>query len=126
MARSGKRILVVDDETDVMLTLKVCLEEYGFMVDGFNDPIPALKNFKAEMYDLLLLDIKMPEMNGLELYKEIKKQDNEVKVCFFTAGETYNATYAEIYNTLGVECFIQKPIATEALIKRIGNILVST
>jgi YesN/AraC family two-component response regulator len=52
-----------------------------------NNPVSAMKNFKARVYDLLMIDIKMPVMNGLELYKEIKKKDNEIKVCFLTAGD---------------------------------------
>jgi two-component system, OmpR family, response regulator ChvI len=123
---SKKRILVVDDEVDVMLTLKLCLEENGFTVDAYINPVSAIKNFKAGLYDLIMIDIKMPDINGFELYKEIKKKDNEVKVCFLTAGDTYYASYADIFNALGVECFIQKPIENEELIGRIKNMLVST
>jgi len=79
---SKKRILVVDDEVDVMLTFKLCLEENGFIVDAHNNPVSAINNFKAGLYDLLMIDIKMPDVNGFELYKEIKKKENEVKVFF--------------------------------------------
>jgi two-component system, OmpR family, response regulator ChvI len=127
MAISKKRrILVVDDEVDVTLTLKLCLEENGFIADTYDNSACAIKNFKAGVYDLLMVDIKMPGMNGFELYKEVKKKDNEVKVCFLTAGDTYYASYADIFNTLGIECFIQKPIENEELIGRIKNMLVST
>jgi DNA-binding response OmpR family regulator len=67
--------------------LKKALEQSGFSLDVFNDPISALLNFKADYYDLILLDIKMPEMNGYELYQEIKKKDDKIKVCFVTASE---------------------------------------
>jgi DNA-binding response OmpR family regulator len=123
---SKKRILIVDDEVDVMLTLKLCLEENGFIVDAYNNPVSAIKNFQAGVYDLLMIDIKMPDVNGFELYKEIKKKENEVKVCFLTAGDTYYTSYADICNTLDVECFIQKPIENGELIGRIKNILIST
>ena len=85
----NERVLIVDDEPDVNLAVKIVLEENGFQVDSFTDPFLALENFRkqAGMYDLLMLDIKMPEMNGFELYKQIKKIDDKVKVCFLTAGE---------------------------------------
>ena len=85
----SKRVLLVDDEPDLNLTLKITLEENGFKVDSFTDPLSALENFKEEvagMYELLILDIKMPEMDGFELYRQIKKIDDKVKVCFLTAG----------------------------------------
>ena len=85
------RILLVDDEPDVTISIKLGLEtqEKGFVVDISNDPIEALANFKAESYDLLLLDIKIPQMNGFELYEKIRKIDNKIKVCFITAFEVY-------------------------------------
>ena len=82
---TNARILLVDDEYDISLTFKIVLEESGFIVDSFNDPLLALTNFKAGTYNLLLLDIKMPKMNGFELCKQLKKIDSSVKVCFITA-----------------------------------------
>src|SRR5437588_7586187 len=91
------RILLVDDEYDVAITLKTILEEeqesssYNkFEVDIFNDPKLALSNFKAGCYDLLLIDILMPKMNGFELCKQLKGVDDKVKVCFITAYEIYS------------------------------------
>jgi CheY-like chemotaxis protein len=80
-----RRILIIDDEPDISLALESVLEGSGFRVDSFNDPLLALKNFKASVYFLFILDSKMPKMNGFELYLEIKKIDNKVKVCFLTA-----------------------------------------
>src|SRR5919112_746897 len=80
-------ILIVDDEPDITSSLKMGLEYNGFEVHTFNDSIEALSNFKAGLYDLVLLDIKMPKMNGFELCQEIKKEDEKVKVCFLTAFE---------------------------------------
>lgn len=76
------KILIVDDDTDITLAFKKGLENDGFKVDVFNDPVEALSNFEASKYDLLLLDIRMPKMNGFELYKEMDKIDNDIKVCF--------------------------------------------
>jgi len=77
--------LIIDDEPDISLALESVLEGSGFRVDSFNDSLLALKNFKASVYFLFILDSKMPKMNGFELYLEIKKIDNKVKVCFLTA-----------------------------------------
>jgi DNA-binding response OmpR family regulator len=113
------KILIVDDEPDVTLTLKNGLEENGFSVDAFNDPKAALSNFKAAYYDLLLVDIKMADLNGVQLYQEIKKKDNSAKVCFITAYEVYYDRLKEDFPTLDVGCFIKKPIETQKLVKRI-------
>jgi CheY-like chemotaxis protein len=79
------RILLVDDEHDITFGLRIGLENNGFVVDAFNDPQEALSNFKAGLYDLSLIDVKMPKMNGFELYRELEKIDNKAKVCFITA-----------------------------------------
>ena len=78
--------MVVDDEDDVNVTLRIVLKDQ-FLVDVFNDPFVALENFKPGLYDLLLIDIRMPKMNGLVLCNKLRKIDSKVKVCFITAGE---------------------------------------
>jgi len=115
------KILIVDDDTDITLAFKKGLENDGFNVDVFNDPQEALSNFEASKYDLLLLDIRMPKMNGFELYKEIDKIDNDVKVCFITAFEVYYEALREVFPSMEVECFIRKPIEIGNLVKRIKN-----
>jgi two-component system, OmpR family, response regulator ChvI len=84
-----KKILLVDDEQDITSSLKIGLEDNGFSVDIFNDAILALSNFKAGMYDLILLDVKMPQINGFELSEKIREIDSKVKACFITAYEVY-------------------------------------
>ena len=90
-----KRILVVSPEDDVNLALKSALEQvegnasggsYYFRVDCFNNPVLALKNFKNGLYDLLIADVIMPQINGFDL-AEVKKIDQKVRVCFLIAGE---------------------------------------
>ena len=121
-----KRVLVVDDEPDISLILKMVLEDSGFEVNSFEDPISALNSFEVGLYDLLILDIKMPEMDGFELYHEIRKKDNKVKICFLTASEMY---YKKLRNeefcSLNKDLFIQKPIENEELMKQINKILSS-
>jgi DNA-binding response OmpR family regulator len=123
----NKRVLLVDDEPDLNLTLKITLEENGFKVDSFTDPLSALENFKGEaagMYELLILDMKMPNMNGFELYRQIKKIDDKVKICFLTAGEMdYEQFRKELFPALDNNCYIQKPIENETLIKRLNKII---
>jgi DNA-binding response OmpR family regulator len=116
------RILVVDDERDVNTALREVLEHNGFKVDSYDDPVLALKNFKAQLYDLVILDIKMPKLDGFALYREIKRFDKKVKVCFLTAGEMYYGVYSDIFS-LPANRFIRKPISNEELIKRINEII---
>ena len=113
------RILIVDDEDDVNLLFKMVLEDNGYKVDTFNDPLVALQNFTAGAYDLVLLDMLMPKMNGFELYQKIKMLDDKVKICFLTAsGEEFRKKVASTATINRTEnCFIIKPIENEELIK---------
>ena len=118
------KILVVDDDHDVSITLKAILEgeeesSKEFELDVFNDPGLALLNFKAGWYDLLLLDILMPKMNGFELYQQLKNIDDKVKVCFITAYEIYYRALRDLFPTIEVDCFIAKPIGKKELVTRI-------
>jgi DNA-binding response OmpR family regulator len=84
-ATMKNRILIVDDEDDINLLFKMVLEDNGFKVDTFNDPLVALQNFTDGAYDLLLLDMLMPKMSGFGLYQKIRMLDDKVKICFLTA-----------------------------------------
>jgi len=117
------KLMAEDDEADITFTLKVVLEQCGFLVDVFNNPNTALINFKPNYYDLILLDVKMPQMNGFELYREIKKKDDKVKVCFVTAYEVYYESLKKEFPKLEVGCFISIPIDIDDLVKRINKVL---
>jgi DNA-binding response OmpR family regulator len=120
----GIRIMVVDDEHDLTLFYHMCLEYYGYEVETYNDPKEALSNFKPDYYDLVILDIKMPKMDGFELYKEIKEKDPNVRACFLTASELYYKKFrSREYSTLDKELFICKPIGNEELIKEINQLI---
>ena len=109
-----RRILVVDDEPDLTMLCRMSLEHSGFEVDTFNDSQEALSKFKPGSYDLIILDIKMPKMDGFELYYEIKKKDYNAKVCFLTASELYYEEFrTNEYNALDKKLFIRKPIDNE-------------
>ena len=120
-----KRILVVDDERDINLTLKFVLEGNNFKVDSFTNPLVALQNFKIGLYDLVLLDVKMPVMNGFGLYQAIRKLDDKVKICFLTAVSDvyYEGFGKQAFPNIEKKCIIQKPIENELLIKQIKSIM---
>lgn len=118
---NNNRILLVDNEFDIALAFKIGLEDSGFRVDAFENPEVALSSFKQGLYDLLLLDIKMPKMCGIEFYQRMKEIDEKVKVCFITASEVYyyEKIAKEIFPLLGVRRLIRKPIKIEDLVKNL-------
>ena len=116
--------MVVDDEPDLTLFYRMSLEYHGFEVETFNDPRNALSNFKTDYYDLIILDIKMPGMDGFELYTEIRKKDMKVKVCFLTASELYYKEFRmKEYSALDKSLFIHKPIGNEEMLKEINRLV---
>ena len=125
--KKNKRILLVDDEPDVTYTVEKVLENNGFIVCSYNDPTLALSNYKLGSYDLLLLDIRMPKMNGFELYQKMREIDSNVKICFLTASELFYEEYRRLdaYPSLDKAYFIQKPFRSEDLIHKLNEILHS-
>jgi DNA-binding response OmpR family regulator len=118
--KKRKKILFVDDDPDITWLSKTGLERNGFEVQTFETPISALENFKPGSYDLLLLDIKMRDMDGFELYDKLRKMDNNISVCFLTAAYP---NYKQRYPWLAKECFITKPVAFERLVNTINSVL---
>ncbi len=115
-----KRILVVDDNSDIVLTLRIGLESDPTMqVFGFDNPVTALVEFKPDFYDLLLIDVNMPLMDGFQLAQNLLRRDLNVKVCFITAGEINMNAAREVHPLKSIGCFVKKPISAEQLIKRI-------
>jgi CheY-like chemotaxis protein len=120
-----KRILIVDDDPDVTKTFGLVLEDSGlYEVDTYNDPLAALQNFRPNFYDLALLDIRMPYMNGFELSDKIEKIDNKVKVCFISAYDVEDKQLRKQFPSLQVKCFLPKPIAINVLIKKLETQLL--
>src|SRR5215467_11650777 len=125
--RYWKRILIVDDDSDVTVTFKAGIEENNndpntrIEVYTSNDPISALLEFRPNFYDLLLVDINMPHMNGFELCEKILTIDINVRICFMSSVEINREGLREIYPTLGLGCFIRKPVTIDFLLKRIRS-----
>jgi DNA-binding response OmpR family regulator len=122
-----KKILLVDDEPDITYTIQKILEDHGFNVDSFNDPILVLNNYKAYFYDLVILDIKMPNMDGFELYLKIREMDPKVKICFLTVIATFNEDFRKtrlaLGKTISEDYFIQKPVEMDDLLKKLTSIM---
>src|SRR5580765_3894190 len=121
------RILLVDDEKDVGRAYELMLENHGFDVDYFNDPTMALEHFKPNLYDLTILDIKMPDPNGFKLYDQLKSRDSKMKTLFITAlnsVESYNTENKKVYPLMGQRHFIKKPVSMDQLLGQVYSLLV--
>ncbi|HET9806950.1 MAG TPA: response regulator [Nitrososphaeraceae archaeon] len=123
----GKKLLIIDDESDIIFTIKSSMEENDFKVDSFTDTISALDNYQINFYDLVILDIKMPKMDGFQLYMKIREKDPKIKICFLTASELYYEEFRKMHHELGKtineDYFIQKPIRNEDLVKHLTQII---
>lgn len=121
------RILLVDDEPDITLSFNIVLEDNGFVVDSFNDPLLALSSFKQGVYALALLDIKMPKMSGFELSGEIRKIDDKVKITFMTAFDIRNDDLKTAVPALRDEepIIIRKPIPIDDFVLKVKEELKS-
>jgi DNA-binding response OmpR family regulator len=120
------RILLVDDEPDLTSVFGMTLQDSGFEVDTFNDPFLALSNFKADLYHLLLIDVRMPRMDGFALYEKLKNIDDKVKVCFITAYEVDTQALTQRFPGLDIESsIIKKPIFNEDFVRRVNKIINS-
>lgn len=122
LTKSDARILIVDDEEDITSMLQKALEKHDFKVTTYNDPVEALSNFRPSFYDLVLLDIKMPKMDGLELYQKLLSIDSKTKICFMTAFEVYYDALKELFpDTYTSICFVKKPFGIQDFVKRISK-----
>jgi CheY-like chemotaxis protein len=118
------RILLVDDEYDVNLAMKLVLEEKGFKVDSFTNAFEVLENFTTGLYDLVILDVKLPTMDGFSLYEKIKKLDDRVRICFLTAaGKAHYENLKKHYPSINENCVIHKPVDNDSLLRLIKSAL---
>ena len=111
---------MIDDNPDIVFTLRVGLEmDSTIQVFGYDNPVTALVEFTPNFYDLLLIDVNMPLLDGFQLAQNLVRRDLNVRVCFITAGEINMDAAREVHPLKSIGCFIKKPIATEQLLRRI-------
>jgi DNA-binding response OmpR family regulator len=121
-----KRIMLIDDNHDIGLSLKIVLEHYyesSIKVDSFTDPLTALDNFETGLYDLVMIDTVMPDMNGFEVYRRLRELDKKVKVYFLVPGKLYEDATRRLFPELDESSFIQIPVANEALVRKVREVL---
>jgi CheY-like chemotaxis protein len=122
-----KRILLVDDEADHCLTYQIVLQDAGYECISYTDSVQALQEFRPDYYDLVILDIKMPKLDGFALCEKIREIDNAVQIIFITAGEVYYENfrrqyYSKLSNDVNIKC-LQKPIGNEELIQIVNEMM---
>ncbi|HKX20603.1 MAG TPA: response regulator [Nitrososphaeraceae archaeon] len=117
----------MDDEKDLCRTYELILESHGFEVDCFTDSAMVLEKFKPNVYDLIILDIKMPDPNGFKLYDQIKSRDSNIKTLFITAlnsVEPYSIENKKVYPIKGQRHYVKKPLAMDELLEQVYSLLV--
>jgi CheY-like chemotaxis protein len=121
-----KRILLVDDEPDICMVYQIVLQDAGYECISYTDSVKAMQEFRPNYYDLILLDIKMPVLNGFELCKKIIELDNAVHIMFITASEEYYEQFrSQHFPELAKINYIQKPIENEELVRIVGTIVAN-
>jgi CheY-like chemotaxis protein len=120
----GKRVLLVDDEPDICMIYQLVLEDAGYKCISYTDPVIALQEFRPNYYNLILLDIKMPVLNGFELCKKIREIDKTIHIVFITASEHYYEQFrTQRYPELSKVNYIQKPIGNDELLRIVNSIV---
>ena len=117
---------MVDDEPDTNMLYHSILERAGYTVESYENPLLALSNFTPGYYDLAVLDIRLPKMNGFQLCRKLRDLDNRLKICFLTATELlyYRETDSDVIDDLGTHCFVSKPVDNEDFVRKLEVILL--
>ncbi|VFJ13616.1 response regulator [Candidatus Nitrosocosmicus franklandus] len=119
-----RKILIIDDESDIAFVFKIILEEKGFVANVYNDPFIALSGYKPCYYALVMIDLRLPGMTGFELYNQLRKIDNITKICFLTSSEQFHKQYrSNEFQDFDPNLFIQKPVEITVLIDKITKII---
>ena len=124
--KSKNKVLIVDDERDIGLSLKRVLERNSFSVDCYNDPLEALNNYRIGYYDLAIFDIRMPGIDGTELYRRIRQLDKRIKICFVSAYEITIEELSRILPDYILNCLFKKPVPSKLLLEKVVEVLSAT
>jgi DNA-binding response OmpR family regulator len=122
MVSRMKKILLIDDNRDVTSALHDALELNGVEVVAYNDPIEAVDDFKAGDYSLVLLDFQMPGMNGFQVYRELRKTDEKVRICFLTAFDVYEHEFSALFPEVKIQKFLKKPVELSTIVKMMNEL----
>jgi DNA-binding response OmpR family regulator len=125
--KSTKRILLVDDEPDSCMSFQAILEDAGYECKSYTDSAKALQEFRPNYYDLILLDIKMPILNGFKVCEKIIEIDKTVHIIFITALEAYYEQFrSQHFPELGRINYIQKPIGSKESVQIVSMIIANS
>ena len=126
--KSPAKLLIVDDDPDIVQVLKLGLQKNGFLVNAFTNSEEALQSFKsnAEDYCLMLSDIRMPGLSGIQLARKVKETNPVVKVVLMTAFEIRDSEFSKVFPSMHVDGFVQKPIRIGDLTNKILSIIGET
>lgn len=117
------RILLVDDERDITDALRMGLEKRRYDVQVYNDPTKALDKFKPGVYDLAVIDVRMPKMNGFDLFRELRSLDKSIRICFFTAFEAQSEEFEGRFPGGSDVVFLTKPMSIAQFTQNVEKIL---
>jgi two-component system, OmpR family, response regulator ChvI len=120
-----RKIMVVDDEKDITQLMKLGLEHRGFSVDTFSDPFQAISSFRTAptAYGFILLDVRMPDLNGFEVYRRLKEIDSSIKIGFLTGIEMREEEFTRLFPQMRIECFLRKPMRVSELADHMGRMM---
>lgn len=122
MDTNNKRIMIIDDDIDITNLFKIFLEINGYKVEAFTDPVKALNSFRKNNHDLILLDLKIPTIDGITLYKKIKEIDEQVIICLISADHNYIQNLKK--GIIDIEkIVIYKPILLKDLKNKIDSLV---
>jgi DNA-binding response OmpR family regulator len=123
MSKPKSKILIIDDDKDITNLFSIFLEYNGYSVDAYTNPIEAINNFRKNSHDLIILDLKMPKMDGMTLYHKIKEIDNNVIICFTTADINYIEDLRK--GIINIEKIVlYKPVLLKDLKNKIDSLLL--
>lgn len=123
MDTNKKRIMIIDDDKDITNLFEIFLECNGYIVDAYTNPIESLNNFRKNSHDLIILDLKMPKMDGMTLYKKIKEIDDTVIICLTTADKNYIQELQK--GIIDIEKIVlYKPVLLKDLKNKIDSLLL--